>query len=90
MIEMSFEKFINESLSNKSLGEALLILEYASVPKQVGAYLVPNQASHVINGKTVLAKSKMNKGRSGKGFTTIWYVDGNRVSKADLEKSIAA
>lgn len=59
-------------------------IEAMSRPIFVNGYLIPRKFSETVNGKKILADSKMNRGRSGKGFTTLWYVDGVRVSKANL------
>lgn len=66
--------------------EALLKLEYDSGPIWVGGCLIPRRRVAVINGRTVEASSRMNKGRSGKGFTTRWTVDGKAIARAELAR----
>ena len=66
-------------------------LEFKSAPYlAAGGFMVPRVARAVINGHTVEARSRMNKGRSGKAFTTTWTVDGRRVARADLAGLIEA
>jgi len=60
-------------------------IEMKSQPVFCNGMLLPRKFSEVVNGKKITADSKMNRGRSGKGFTTLWYVDGARVPKAKLE-----
>lgn len=63
-------------------------IEMKSQPVFCNGMLLPRKFSEVVNGKKVTADSKKNNGRSGKGFTTLWYVDGTRTSKANLEELI--
>lgn len=40
--------------------------------------------SKVINGHEVKVSSKWNRGRSGKLFTSLFYVDGKRVARVKV------
>jgi hypothetical protein len=86
----AYGNFIDQSVSNKSLSDQLLNLETSSVPVFRNGFMVPVSKSEIINGHKVEAKSKLTTGRAGKGFTTLWFVDGERVTKANLESVIAA
>ena len=70
--------------------QKLQSLEMKSSPKYIGGRLIPSKACDTVNGKKVEAKSQTNRGLSGKGFTTLWYVNGLRVAKAKLESVIVA
>lgn len=65
-------------------------LEHLSCPMNAGGFWIPKRASKVVNGKTLTAQSRMNRGRSGKMYTTSWLIDGKRVSKADVVPVILA
>lgn len=41
------------------------------------------------NGLLIEAKSKFNSGRSGKGFTTLFYVEGKRVARDKIAEAVA-
>jgi hypothetical protein len=43
-----------------------------------------------INGRRVRCETRWNRGRSGKGFTTLWYVDGKRCAVANLQSAVFA
>jgi hypothetical protein len=36
------------------------------------------------SGRKIECKTRWNRGKSGKMFTTIWYVDGKRTAKAKI------
>lgn len=41
-----------------------------------------------INGRNVECKTRLNHGTSGKAYTTIWYVDGKRTARANIESAL--
>lgn len=70
-------------MNEKEIKSALFTMEEESYPCWAKG-IITGSASREINGHKVQAKSKCNRGKSGKGFTTSYYVDGNRVAKAKL------
>ena len=41
-----------------------------------------------VAGKELKVSSKLNSGKSGKGATTLFFVNGKRTAKADLYSSV--
>ena len=68
-----------------NISSLLSSLEAESFP---GLGIGSKSVMRIINGKKVRATGRWNHGRSGKGFTTTWQINGVRVAKKDLEKSI--
>lgn len=66
----------------------LLELEMKSAPVRSNGFLLTRKSTIVISGSRVTAESRTNSGSSGKGFTTLWYVNGRRVAKANLISEI--
>lgn len=86
----AFGTFIDQSVNSNSLASQLTDLECSSCPQFRNGFMVPVTKSATINGHKVEVKSKLNSGRAGKGFTTLWFVDGARVTKANLESTISS
>lgn len=63
-------------------------MEMKSSPRLFNGLNLSRNVTEVINGVKFTAESRVNRGGSGKGFTTIWYVDGKRTSKANTEALI--
>jgi hypothetical protein len=38
-----------------------------------------------ISGRKIECKTRLNRGTSGKAYTTIWYIDGKRSARAKIE-----
>ena len=63
-------------------------MEMKSSPRLVNGFNLSGKVTEVVNGVKLTAESRVNSGGSGKGFTTLWYVDGKRISKANAESLI--
>lgn len=48
---------------------------------KIGVGVVKTTDDH---GRIIECKSRMNHGKSGKAFTTIWYVNGKRTARAKI------
>lgn len=71
----------------EEIKRVLFSLEASSQP---GLGKPSSKKSATINGHTVEAVSKWNRGRiAGKGFSTLFYVDGNRIAKANIVAALA-
>ncbi|POY54826.1 hypothetical protein PB70LOC_04482 [Pectobacterium versatile] len=75
-------------MGEKSIANIVEDIELKSQKYGRGCML-PGQASAVVNGKTLTAKSKPHRrGHSGKAFQTFFYIDGFRVARANIEKAL--
>lgn len=52
-----------------------------SMAFKIGVGIVKATDDH---GRIIECKSRMNHGKSGKAFTTIWYVNGKRTARAKI------
>lgn len=41
-----------------------------------------------ISGRKIECKTRLNRGTSGKAYTTIWYMDGTRTARAKIEAAL--
>lgn len=69
-----------------TLQEYIGHIEFSSYPR-VGRF--SGSYSGRWNGQLIEAKSKFNSGRSGKGFTTLFYVDGKRIARDKIADAVA-
>lgn len=67
--------------------DALLLLaklEAASAPAHRNGFLLPGKAMSSQPRGLVEAHSRMNRGRSGKMWTTAWKINGRRIARNAL------
>jgi len=62
-------------------------LETESFPRFKGGFLIPSSAEQETEFGTIVAKSTMLPPASrGKGFKTLWYQNGKRITKAKAKE----
>lgn len=88
---IAFQSYNNDDLSDKILA----ISETLDIKKSINnildhvenksyPYFSATQYTYKFNGIDITAKSKPNNGTSGKGYTTLYYVNGDKVARAKV------